>query len=78
NISQISDAVRGDSWKISLGYDRLDRLIQARAPAFGGNGQYTFGYDTLDNIVSMRLKFGPPEVLAANGSGEMNLASCGS
>ncbi|MCB7147064.1 type IV secretion protein Rhs [Stenotrophomonas maltophilia] len=55
NISQISDAVRGDSWKISLGYDRLDRLIQARAPAFGGNGQYTFGYDTLDNIVSMRL-----------------------
>jgi YD repeat-containing protein len=30
-------------------------LIQARAPAFGGNGQYTFGYDTLDNIVSMRL-----------------------
>nr|WP_251006411.1 RHS repeat-associated core domain-containing protein [Stenotrophomonas sp. ISL-67] len=55
NIAQIVDGVRGEPGRISLGYDRLDRLTQASAPAFGGSGNYTFGYDTVDNIVSMRL-----------------------
>lgn len=55
NIVTIQDAVRGEPGRIALGYDRLDRLTQANATAFGGNGQYTFAYDTLDNIIGMRL-----------------------
>ncbi len=55
NISQIVDGVRGETGRIRLAYDRLDRLTHASAPAYGGSGNYTFGYDTVDNIVSMRL-----------------------
>ncbi|WP_157355473.1 RHS repeat domain-containing protein [Stenotrophomonas maltophilia] len=56
NVVSILDGVRGDVGKVSLGYDRLERLILANSPSFGGNGNYTFSYDTLDNIVSMRLQ----------------------
>ncbi|MRF19956.1 MULTISPECIES: RHS repeat-associated core domain-containing protein [unclassified Stenotrophomonas] len=55
NIVTIHDGLRGDAGTVSLGYDRLDRLVRANSPSFGGNGHYVFAYDTLDNIISMRL-----------------------
>jgi RHS repeat-associated protein len=55
NVSSVTDGVRGTSGNITLGYDSLDRLIEAKSPAYGGSGHYRFAYDTLDNLVSMRL-----------------------
>ncbi|WP_223276868.1 RHS repeat domain-containing protein [Stenotrophomonas maltophilia] len=55
NIVAIEDGVRGEDGRVSLVYDRLDRLIQAKASAYGGTGNYSFSYDTLDNIIAMRL-----------------------
>lgn len=55
NVASVQDAIRGDAGRISMSYDRLNRLVQANAPAYGGSGQYKFAYDTLDNIIDMRL-----------------------
>jgi RHS repeat-associated protein len=55
NPSLITDYARGSDYSRWLGYDGLDRLINAGSCSFGGDCWHRFSYDVLDNIKSWKL-----------------------
>nr|WP_155617039.1 RHS repeat-associated core domain-containing protein [Xanthomonas translucens] len=55
NVSAIFDQQRGTDYDRYMGYDGLDRLMEAGSERFGGDNLNRYTYDVLDNILTAKL-----------------------
>ncbi|WP_153064973.1 RHS repeat domain-containing protein [Xanthomonas arboricola] len=55
NVTTILDQQRGVGYNRHMGYDSLDRLVEAGSGRFGGDSWNRYTYDVLDNILSAQL-----------------------
>ncbi|MCS3746398.1 RHS repeat-associated protein [Xanthomonas arboricola] len=55
NVTGIFDQQRGESLNRYMGYDGLDRLMEAGSARFGGDHWNRYTYDVLDNILTAKL-----------------------
>ncbi|MBB4130001.1 RHS repeat-associated core domain-containing protein [Xanthomonas sp. 3075] len=55
NVSAIVDQQRGTGYNRYMGYDGLDRLMEAGSERFGGDNWNRYTYDVLDNILTAKL-----------------------
>lgn len=55
NVSAIIDQQRGTGYNRYMGYDGLDRLMEAGSERFGGDNWNRYTYDVLDNILTAKL-----------------------
>nr|WP_252513597.1 RHS repeat-associated core domain-containing protein [Xanthomonas arboricola] len=55
NVSAIFDQQRGAGFNRYMGYDGLDRLMEAGSERFGGSNWNNYTYDVLDNILTAKL-----------------------
>ncbi|MBB3823460.1 RHS repeat-associated protein [Xanthomonas arboricola] len=55
NVSAIFDQQRGAAFNRYMGYDGLDRLMEAGSERFGGSNWNNYTYDVLDNILTAKL-----------------------
>ncbi|WAT15827.1 RHS repeat domain-containing protein [Xanthomonas fragariae] len=55
NVTTIYDQQRGVGYNRHMGYDGLDRLVEAGSGQFGGDSWNRYTYDVLDNILSAQL-----------------------
>ncbi|WAT15825.1 hypothetical protein [Xanthomonas fragariae] len=55
NVTTIYDQQRGVGYNRQMGYDGLDRLVEAGSGQFGGDSWNRYTYDVLDNILSAQL-----------------------
>ena len=53
NTLAIVDGIPGGNNTRRMQYDRLNRLIRAASPSFGGDGVVNYRYDALDNITAV-------------------------
>ncbi|OHX25774.1 hypothetical protein BHL63_11775 [Xanthomonas alfalfae] len=55
NVGAIIDQQRGTAYNRYMGYDGLDRLMEAGSERFGGDNWNRYTYDVLDNILTAKL-----------------------
>nr|WP_301541436.1 RHS repeat-associated core domain-containing protein [Xanthomonas euvesicatoria] len=55
NVGAIIDQQRGTGYNRYMGYDGLDRLMEAGSERFGGDNWNRYTYDVLDNILTAKL-----------------------
>ncbi|PPT47052.1 wall-associated protein [Xanthomonas arboricola] len=55
NVTTIYDQQRGVGYNRHMGYDGLDRLVEAGSGRFGGDSWNRYTYDVLDNILTAQL-----------------------
>ncbi|CCG38159.1 RHS repeat-associated core domain-containing protein [Xanthomonas citri] len=55
NVGAIIDQQRGTAYSRYMGYDGLDRLMEAGSERFGGDNWNRYTYDVLDNILTAKL-----------------------